>query len=806
MSGLAREVLTAARSLVRRRAFSIAWITNYAVGICGFIVVYCVVEKALLRPLPYPHVERLVAAFQVIPDLRERLPSQWNSFGFSSEAFLALQQDVPALELVAAFAGGSKVLGGIGSEPLERTDILRVSVSAFGLLGVRPVKGRAFMAGEDAVPGTPVALISHDMWRSRFGSREDVLGRSINLGGVPHEIIGVLPGGFRLPRSTTPPVWVPLGADPDDALPGKTPLGIIARLRDGVDPAVAQDQVTRVLQTLEPGQHREARVASWQVEVSKRVRRPLLFLLSASVVLLILASISVGGLFGIELRSRSRELATRSALGARRSRILRELSIEGIGLAIVSLLAGTWLAALSLAALRAIGVQAVPQLADARIDIRVVLVASAVAITTSLVIAMLSGWTATGRAPAGYLTTAGASQRATGGTLAARLIVGGQFALASFLVIGALLLSVNLRRLSTVDAGFDPTGRLVAAIEIGGDANDPATAIPIFTNIADGVRRLPGVRDVAIASAIPFSGGNSNGAMTVEHSGGADTISARFSSVLPGFLESLGLRLIAGRSIDDSDRIGAEPVAVVNETAAKRFFPRGSLGGRVVVGETRFTIVGVVSDVHHLSLVDSTMPTVYFAERQKHSRFLQLLIRTNCASRSSRDCANMVSLSSLRGAVAEAAPGAVVMAMESMPTLVHRTFAADRFRTAMIGMFAALAILITLFGAYTTTARAIQLARGEIAIRLALGATNAATIRRFSGDVGIVAAAGTIVGSFSAMYAGKFVTPFLSLTSATEPAVYLAILLGLPAIALGTAALASRAITRISPVSILKSA
>ncbi|HEX6941884.1 MAG TPA: FtsX-like permease family protein, partial [Gemmatimonadaceae bacterium] len=509
----------------------------------------------------------------------------------------------------------------------------------------------------------------------------------------------------------------------------------------------------------------------------------------------------------IELRSRWRELATRSALGARRTRIIRELSFEGVGLAIAALFAGTWLAMVSLAALRAVGVQAVPQLADARIDLRVIVVASAVAITTSIVIAMLSGWVATQRAPAGYLTTAGASQRrAKEGTFAARLIVGVQFSLASFLVIGALLLSVNLRRLSTVDAGFDPTGRFVAAIEVGSDANDPATAIPIFSNIADRVRRLPRVRDVAIASAIPFSGGNSNGAMTVEHSGRADTVSARFSSMLPGFLETLGLRVIAGRSIDDSDRTGNEPVAVVNETTAKRFFPLGSVGGHVVVGDTRFTVVGVVSDVHHTSLVDSTMATVYFAERQKHSRFLQLLIRTNCADASSRRCADMVSLAMLRAAVADVALGAVVVAVESMPTLVQRTFAGDRFRAAMIGMFAAVAILITVFGAYTTTARAIQLARADIAIRLALGATNAATIGRFSSDIGIVAAVGTLVGSLGAMYAGKFVTPFLSLTSASEPVVYLTVLLGLPAIALATAVLASGAITRISPVSVLKSA
>ncbi len=806
MSALAREILIALRSLRRRRAFSIAWIANYAIGICGFIVVYSVVDKVLLRPLPYPDADRLVAAFQVMPDLRERSPSQWNSFGFSHEAFRALQRDVPALELVAAFAGGSRVLGGIGDEPPERADIMRVSTSALSLLGVQPVRGRAFLVGEDAVPGTPVALISHDMWRSRFGSRPDILERSIQLGGVPHQIVGVLPDGFRLPRANTPAIWIPLGADPDDALPRKTPLSIVARMRHGADPAVVEGQIARVLRTLDPGQHRDARVASWHMEVTKRVRRPLLFLLGASGVLLLLASISAGGLLAIELRSRYRELATRNALGAGRSRILRELSLEGVWLAFAALFAGMWLAMLSLAALRAVGAQAVPQLANARIDSGVIGVAGGIAIATALIMASLCGWIATRHAPAEYLTTAGTAQaRTVARTLAARVIIGAQFSLASFLVIGALLLSVNLRRMSAVDPGFDPRGRVVASMEIGRDANDPTIAIQTFSNVAERVRRMAGVREVAIASAIPFSGGNSSGTMTVEHDGIADTINARFSSVLPGFLETLGLRVIAGRSITEGDRMGTEPVAVINETASERFFPRGSLGGHVAVGETRFTIVGVVSDVRHTSLVDSTMATAYFAEPQKHSRFLQLLIRMDCTSESSR-CAEVPSLSMMRDAAAEVAPGAVVVAAEAMPTLVDRTFAADRFRTAMIGMFAALAVLVTLFGAYTTTARAIQLARADIAIRLALGATNAITIRRFAGEVGLVAIAGAVVGSIAAGFADNIVTPFLSLTSASEPSVYIAVLLGLPVIAFGAAVLASRAITRISPVAILKGA
>ena len=805
MDWLTRELRVALRVLRRRRSYTVSWIANYSIGICGFAVVYSVVAQSLLRPLPYPAAERLVATYQAFPELRGRMPARWDSFGFSYAAFRALERDVPAFEAVAALAGGSRVLTSTDDTPPERVDLLRVSTSVFDVLGVRPVRGRSFLAGEDAVPGTPVALISFEMWSTRFGSSETILEQSLTLDGVDHRVVGVLPRDFRLPRATTPRIWIPIGGEADDTLPRKTPLSLVARLRDGADADMARTQASRVLAALDPGQQRGARVTSWQNEITKNSRRPLIFLFTASLILLALATVSSGGLTAIEFRSRLRELATRMAIGASRRRILTALCVEVVLLSISAVVVGAWLATAVLAALRAVATAAVPGLQYASIDIGVISAAAAIAIITSVVIAIIVGTMVSSRAPVAYLATAfGSGRRSIGDAWTTNALVALQFGMATLLLIGGSLLTVNLRRMSNADPGFDPRRRIVASIEVGPRASDPAVIIPLFNTIADRVRRLPHVREVAVGSAIPFSGGNSNGEMAIESERGADTITARFSSALPGFLETLGLRLGAGRTIAEADGPGADPVAVVNATIARRYWPDGSAIGRhLTIGETRFTVVGVVSDVRHASPIDSTWPTVYVAEQQKHSRFLQLLIRVGCEKPAGRSCEG-VSLGSLRKAVAEVAPTVVVNSAEPMSTLVARTFAADRFRTWLITLFAGVAIALTLFGAYGTTARAIQLARGDIAIRLALGATNAVAIRRLARDLGIVAATGALGGAVASVWASGVVRPFLALVSASDPFVYVAATSCLTLVAVLTAAFAARAVTRIDPAAVLR--
>ena len=255
--------------------------------------------------------------------------------------------------------------------------------------------------------------------------------------------------------------------------------------------------------------------------------------------------------------------------------------------------------------------------------------------------------------------------------------------------------------------------------------------------------------------------------MTVENGSVTDTITARFSSVSPGSFETLGLRMLAGRFIDADDRIGAPPVVVVNETLARRYWSvRSAIGQGLSIGDKRFTIAGVVSDVRHSSLADSTLPTAYLAEQQQHSRFLQFLIRLDCSGLSASRCAKAVSLADVRREVAAIAPGMVVNTVESISVLVARSFASDRFRTTLVALFAILAVVLTLFGAYGTTARAIQTAKAEIAIRMALGAQRMTTIGAFARRLGGVALLGSLTGAVVALYASDGVRPFLFFVSA----------------------------------------
>ena len=785
-------VRIAARMLARRRTFTIAATLTLAIGISGFAVVFSVVSRVLLRPLPYPAADRLVSVYQVMPDLRQQLPQLWNSFGFSFEAFRAIQADVPAFDLVAAFARASKVVALHPGAPLERVDVQRVSATAFPLLGIRPALGRTLLESEDAPPGAPLAMISHEVWQREFGAAEDVLSRAITIDRRLHQIVGVLPRDFALPGRITPGIWIPIGSDPDDVLPRKTPLSLVGRLAG--DSALAATQIARVLASLQPGTSLDARVAPWQLEVTRASRRPILFLLVSAIALLAMAGVSAGGLMLLDLRARFGEFAARVALGARRSDLFTQLTIEGALIAVMSVVAGVGLAWMTLPWIRTAGTAGLPALARAGIDPEVIAASLAAALGTTLLVACASAVTVIRRSLSHWLSR-GRHHESTGNGL----ILGTQLALATVLLLGAALLTSDVMRTSRVDPGFDSRGRYVLQLDLGAANANSNTAIPALLGIGEQLRKLRAVHSIAIASAVPFSGGNSSGAATVAR----DTINARFSSVLPGFFETLGLRIVAGRAILESDRPGNELVAVVNETMSRDVIRGDSaLGSRVGIGDNQFTVVGVVSDVRHGSLIAETQPTVYLAEQQRHSRFLQIVMRMTCDETSSR-CAS-ANLAEIRKAVAQVAPGVVVVSLEGMDRLVTRSFAQDRFRSGITTVFALVAVVLMLVGVYSTTARAIQHARRDVAIRLALGATTVSTIGHFTRRFALLATVGVSIGAALATLGAGAIEPFLAHTSATDRIIFAAVALGTIVAATTTAAFATRSISRIDPGVVLK--
>jgi putative ABC transport system permease protein len=370
------------------------------------------------------------------------------------------------------------------------------------------------------------------------------------------------------------------------------------------------------------------------------------------------------------------------------------------------------------------------------------------------------------------------------------------------LLIGATLLGQSASRLSAVDPGF-MSERLVL-VELGttgtGVAASSERTTTFYEEAAGRIGAIPGIERAAVGSAAPFSGAGSSSTFRIEGRvlpRGADGVEARRSHVLPGFLETLGVRLLGGRAINDADREGAPRVAMVNETMARRFWPgESAIGKRIALGDDWLTIVGVVSDVKHASLGDTTRVTVYLPARQQSTPYLTILVRT-------RTEATSLAVP-IRDAIASIDPTIPVTRVDEMPSLVRGSFATERFRAMLIGVFATLAAVLAAIGIYGVTARAVARQRREIGIRIALGSSATRVATLFIQRAGVAVALGITVGIAGAFATSWFLAPYLFATDASDPRLYLAAAGSLAAMTLAAAWLPARRAARANPATVLR--
>ena len=765
MRAALHDVRYAARTLRRRPMYTALAVLTLALGIGAASTIYSVVDGVLLEPLPYRDSDRIVTVFRTFPKWREQeaLSARWDRIYFSYPAYRDWQSRQTSFEAVGAWASAQRTLTGV--DAAEQVGVVRATASLLRVLDVRPSLGRFFVAGEDVPPGARVALISHETWLVRFGGVPSVIGRVIRLDDMPYEIIGVLPEGLDLRNRGRPdPVWIPAGGDPVDARAGSTEYAALGRLRAGLTLDRATDETARIVAPSSPPDPVGARLSVWQDEITRSSRRPLFLLLGASVVLLLLACVNVATLMLGEASGRTTEFATRAALGAGRARVARQLIAESLVVAAAGVAIGAAMARIGVRMLVVLAPASVPRLDQVSVDGRVLLVACVMGVVTALVFGLVPGVSLVMTSP-GQLLGSGwgrVTHRYEQWTL--RSLVAAQVALSCMLLVGAALLGQTLWRLSTVDPGFGSSRLVLVGLGTTGDrrASAAEATVAFYDDVARRIAAIPGVDRAAVGSAAPFSGGGSSSAFLIEgrdQPGAANGIDARRSHVLPGFIETLGLRLLAGRLIDDRDRAGAPLVALVNETMARRFWPAAdAVGKRVGFGNEWLTVVGVVSDVKHASLGDTTRITVYLPARQQRTPYLMVLARTRF------DAAALAP--AIRAAVAALDPSVPVTRVDAMTDLVSRSFAGERFRAVLIGLFAVMAAALAAVGIYGVTARAVARQRREIGIRMALGSTGARVVALFVRRTGVAVALGTVVGIAGAFAASRFLAPYLF---ATEP-------------------------------------
>ncbi|HEX6049197.1 MAG TPA: ABC transporter permease, partial [Gemmatimonadaceae bacterium] len=554
------DIRFAFRTLRRRRAYAALAVGTLALGIGAATTIYGIVDGVLLRPMPFAESHRLIAVYRTYPHWREQeaLQARWDRNWFSYPGFREWQERQTAFDAVAVWAGSDRTLTGF--DVAEQVGVVRASSSLLQVLGAHTAIGRFFLPGEDGTPSRRVAVISHEMWQTRFGASPAVIGRTLRLDDTPYEIVGVLPPGLDLAARGRPAsVWIPAGGDPSDARAGSNNFFAIGRLRAGVTLEQATDETARLVAESSPPNPVGARLAPWQSEITRTARRPLLLLLGASAVLLLLACVNVATLMLGEASGRVDEFATRAALGAGRGRVTRQVVTESLMIAALAVVAGTLLAWFATSLLIASAPANVPRLADVRLDARVLGVACMVAALTAVLFGLVPAGSVMTASPARLLGSGPGRTTRRHDSWALRALIASQVSLSCLLLVGAALLARSLQKLGAVDPGFPSEGLVVIGLGTTGGriATSEDALTRFYADAAERIAAIPGVERAAVGSAIPFTGGGSSSTFTVEgytFPGGADGIEARRSHVVPGFLETFGLRLLAGRGITSQDR------------------------------------------------------------------------------------------------------------------------------------------------------------------------------------------------------------------------------------------------------------
>jgi putative ABC transport system permease protein len=805
MDSLLLDVRFGVRSLRRRPVFSLVAILTLSLGIGSATAIFSAVEGVLLRPLPFHRPQELVTVSQTIPEWRthERLSRHWDRIPFSQPAFQRLREGQSSFTDVAIYRLGTATLLGEGEPTTVPVGV--VSSSLLSVLHATPILGRSFLPEEDGPAVTRVALVSQEIWQERFGSDPDILGRSVNLSGASYTIVGVLPAVLRL-RSFSGSgsafsrgFWVPLGLDADEFRDDSNWYQAVARLRPHVSGDRAEAEAATLVRGEKSSYRYGARVRSLTEEWTGAYRKPLALLLGAALVLLLVACGNVAALLIGETPGREGEMTTRWALGAGGRRLGQQLLVESLLLGAAGSVLGVVISLFGTRLLLGLA-PPIPRLEEVGINRWVLLFSVVAGVITSLgfgIAPVLQ--TASGRAREAL----GRGVRVAGrrGAFLHRAVVSGEIALTVLLLVGGGLLAKSLFTLLDVDTGFKREGLIEARVSLPSYlVPDPNQRRLIHQEMVEALRALPGVLRVSGAATVPFAGGlNSNGIGIVGRRSGADeemTVAER-RRVYPGYFRTMGIPLLRGRDLSEADRMGAPPVAVISQSMADRFWPgQNPIGARFVAHDT-LTVVGVVGDVRHESLKAAHHPTFYIPDAQQAIQVpMSLVLRTAGAPEPL--------LPLIRDAVRRVHPRAPIRRLAPAPSLVAESTREERFRAVLFVVFGAVAVLLAGAGVFGVTARGVEARRGEMGIRVALGA-RACHLLRLTMLPGLSAGLiGLVTGTAAALGASRLLSGFLFEVKTWDPTTYGIVAFTVLGISLAATYLPSRRIQSLDPATVLR--
>ena len=816
LDDLRRDLVLATRMLRRTPAFTSVALLTLALAIGGNAAIFSLINALLLRPLPVPQADRLTL-------LRIQPGDYGYSFCVPIVRYLESHTQ-PVFSDVFAFSGHTFQTHGAAAT--ERIKGALVSGQYFSGLGVTPELGRYLTAADDQPGGGsngPTAVISHRFWQAWFDGNTNVLGRKIVLDNVAFTIVGVMPPAFASAEvGTKPDIFASLATEPlVDAPYNNTANGwhswwlrTIARLR----PGVSQTQAEAFLRATSR-QTFEAAIPdpNWRFNNRKRselylaaepgatgysylrlrFRKPLIALMALVGVVLLIACLNLASLLLARAAAREREIATRFALGASRSRLLQQLLTETLLLAVTGSLLGFALSPLlSRALARFLSTQDNPMQFDVSPDSRVLLFTAAIAALATILTGLLPALRSTSRALQERLREASTSLR--GGErrrLWPRVLLAGEVGLALVLVTGAGLLGYSLVQLHDVPLGFEPRGLLMLSMDMDKQTRSGETLVRLYQQVSEELARLPGVAGASYLNVNPISNSWWSADIALP---GQPTHELYRNQVGPGYFAAMRTPLLTGREFRWSDTDKSGSVAILNQAAARVLFPdRNPIGQRIKVEKDESEIVGVVADTKYANVRDAPVPTVFSSITQgmKKDSFTALL---------RIDGAPGPVIAAARSIVRRIAPEVPAPEASNMEAQIDESLATERMMALLALFFAALALLITAVGLYGTLAYTTARRTGEIGIRMALGAQRQHVLKLVCKENIAIAIGGCLLGLIASLAASRFIASFLYSTSPRNPAILSAAALLLVTIASAASLIPAVRASRIDPMTAIR--